>query len=82
MGASNRLVAEVKVGLESFIPRLLVRVRSDMVTMGCKWWALAMMGLDIPMVRILLLPAQVRHGQVVRLLTLLTFFKNYENGQI
>jgi len=35
MGASNRLVAEATMGLEASIPWLLVRVRPDMVTMGC-----------------------------------------------
>ena len=44
------MVAEAEVGLEASIPGLWVRVRSDMVTMGYKWWALAMMGLDIHMV--------------------------------
>jgi len=50
MGATNRLVSEAKVRLEASIPWLLVRVGSDMVTMGNRWWALAMMVLDIPMV--------------------------------
>jgi len=50
MGASNRLVAEATMGLEAPIPWLLVRVRSDMVAMGNRWWALAMMRLDLPMV--------------------------------
>jgi len=61
--ALYRLAAMAKMVLETSFLRLLMRVRSDMVTMGYMLWNLAMMGLDISKVRwVIIMGVELANG--------------------